>query len=409
MTIPLAERIPLPESLCHRGSMRSPEQPSNRRALEQVNTLDELLRERDGLLAVMDRIAALHGTARLIRAAVGASSGFVADLEAPDRAIVRWMSGTRTEQLRNLVVPLGQGIGGKALALGSPVRVNDYIASSSITHHFDTQVRDEGLGAMLAIPIVDRHSPGARTIAIAYAGMHGSATFGDVAVGRMRAVADHAATAVHIADTAELSKSDAVSAERKRIQDSLHDSVGAMLFSIGAQVQALQDTLSDQPTLLSQLRRLESDISTASSALRESILALTEVTPERTLPIEIMEHTRSFERRTGVSARFVELSEVPPLDAERTELLIAVVREGLINVEKHAKAHSVIVSLGSSEDGVHLAVADDGTSMPGEGVLGTQMGLRSLAQRAARLGATVKLLRDEDEGSTLRAWLPGIG
>ena len=388
--------------------MRSPQPPSNRRALDHVDTLDELLRERDGLLAVMDRIAALHGTARLIRAAVGASSGFVADLETPDQATVRWMSGTRTEQLRNLVVPLGQGIGGKALALGSAVRVNDYIASSSITHHFDTQVRDEGLGAMLAIPIVDKHGPEPHTIAIAYAGMHGSTTFGDVAVGRMRAVADHVATAVHIAKTSELTKADAVCAERKRIQDSLHDSVGAMLFSIGAQVQALQDTLSDQPSLITQLRRLESDISAASSALRESILALAEVTPERTLPIEITEHTRSFERRTGVSARFVELSGLPPLDAERTELLIAVVREGLVNVEKHAKAHSVIVSLGCSDGGVHLAVADDGTGTPGEGVAGTRMGLRSLVQRAARLGATVKLLRDEDEGCTLRAWLPVI-
>lgn len=394
--------------MCHRGSVRSSEPPSNRRAVEQVNILDELLRERDGLLAVMDRIAALHGTARLIRAAVGANSGFVADLEAPDRAIVRWMSGTRTEQLRNLVVPLGQGIGGKALALGTPVRVNDYIASSSITHHFDTQVRDEGLGAMLAIPIVDRHGPEPHPIAIAYAGMYDSGTFGDDAVGRMQAVADQAATAVHIATKSELNKADAVCAERKRIQDSLHDSVGAMLFSIGAQVQALQDTLTDQPVLITRLRRLESDISAASSALRESILALAEVTPERTLPIEIMEHTRSFERRTGVSARFVELSTVPPLDAERTELLIAVVREGLLNVEKHAKARSVIVSLGSSQDGVHLVVADDGTSTSEEGVPGTRMGLRSLARRAARLGASVKLLRHEDEGCALRAWLPGI-
>jgi len=384
-----------------------PRKPSpNQRAVEQVHTLDELLLERDGLLTVLDRIAALRGTARLIRAAVGASSGFVAELETPDRAIVRWMSGARTEQLRNLVVPLGQGIGGKAMALGSVIRVNDYIASASITHHFDTQVRDEGLGAMLAIPIVDKRGLEPRTIAIAYAGMHDSATFGDVAAGRMQAVADHAAMAVHIAGTSDLTKADAVTAERKRIQNSLHDSVGAMLFSIGAQVQALQGTLSDQPALITRLRLLESDISAASSALRESILALDEVTPERALPVEIMEHTRSFERRTGVSARFIELSGLPPLDPERTEFLIAVVREGLVNIEKHARAHSVIVSLGSSEGGVHLAIADDGTGTPHEGASGTRIGLRSLVQRATRLGATVKLLRDEDEGSTLRAWLP---
>jgi LuxR family transcriptional regulator, regulator of acetate metabolism len=104
------------------------------RALERSSTLDELLRERDGLLTVMDRVVALHGTARLIRVAVGADSGFVADIEEPDRAVLRWMSGTRTDRLQNLVVPVGQGIGGRALALGEAVRVSDYVSSPAITH-----------------------------------------------------------------------------------------------------------------------------------------------------------------------------------------------------------------------------------------------------------------------------------
>ncbi|HEX4221894.1 MAG TPA: GAF domain-containing protein [Pseudonocardiaceae bacterium] len=359
----------------------------------------------DGLVTVLDRRAVLAATARLVRAAVGAGSGFVADLETPDRAVVRWMSGARTERIRDLVVPLGQGIGGKAMALGTAVRVNDYIGSASITHHFDTQVQAEGLGAMLAIPIVDRSGPQPRTVAIAYAGRYDSATFGDVAVANLEAVAQQAATAVHIAEASELGRLNAVCAERKRIQDSLHDSVGAMLFSIGAQVQALQDTVANQPAVLTGLRRLESEVSAVSAALRESILALSEVTTERALSIEIIAHTRSFQRRTGVRARFVELSAVPPLDVERTELLIAIVREGLINVEKHARAHSVIVSIGASECGVHLAIADDGTGTQ-DSVPGTRLGLRSLRQRAARLGATISLLRDEDGGHTLRALLP---
>jgi LuxR family transcriptional regulator, regulator of acetate metabolism len=54
---------------------------------------------------------------------------------------------------------------------------------------------------------------------------------------------------------------------------------------------------------------------------------------------------------------------------------------------------------------VHVVVADDGT---GEVVGGpsTGMGVRSLVERAARLGGQVSLVRDEDGGCTLRAWLP---
>jgi signal transduction histidine kinase len=377
---------------------------TSERAVERLTALDELLRERDGLLTVMDRVVALHGTARLIRVAVGADSGFVADLDAPDRAVVRWMSGTRTAQLQNLSVPMGHGIGGRVLALGTAVRVSDYISSPAITHHFDAQVRDEGIGAMLAVPVVGR---GGRTIAVAYAAMRKATTFGDFAVRKMHEVADQAATALRIADAAEANKADAVAAERQRMQSALHDSVGALLFMIGVQVRDLHQSIQDNPTLVNRLRRLESDVSAASNALRESLLLLAETTPERALPVEIAEYTRSFEARTGVPTRFIQLGNVAPLDAERTALLVAVVREGLLNIEKHANPQSVIVSLGSCEDGgVHVVVADDGTgvveSSPSSGI-----GVRSLAERAVRLGGQVSLVRDEDGGCTLRGWLPG--
>jgi signal transduction histidine kinase len=370
---------------------------------ERLSALDELLRERDGLLTVMDRVVALHGTARLIRAAVGADSGFVADLESPDQAVVRWMSGTRTNQLQNLVVPLGQGIGGRVLAQGSAVRVDDYISSASITHHFDVQVRHEGIGGMLAVPVV---GPGGKTIAVAYAAMRTAASFGDFAVGKMQEVADQASTALKIAEAAEACKTDAVAAERQRVQSALHDSVGALLFLIGVQVRDLHESVQDNPTLVGRLRRLESDVSAASTALRESLLVMADTTPERALPVEIAEYTRSFEARTGVPARFVQLATVAPLDAERTALLVAVVREGLLNIEKHASPQSVIVSLGTADGGgIHLVVADDSTAET-TGSPGTGLGVRSLAERAIRLGGDVSLVHDEDGGSTLRCWLP---
>lgn len=372
---------------------------------ERLATLDALLRERDGLLTVMDRVVALHGTARLIRLAVGADSGFVADLETPDQAVVRWMSGTRTDQLQNLVVPIGQGIGGRVLAQGTAVRVSDYVSSPAITHHFDAQVRHEGIGAMLAVPIVGRNG---RTVALAYAAMRtATSSFGDFAVGKMHELADQASAALRIADAAEAGKVDAVAAERQRVQSALHDSVGALLFLIGVQVRDLHESVQGNPALVDRLRRLESDVSAASAALRESLLVMADTTPERALPVEIAEYTRSFEARTGVSARFVQLATVAPLDAERTALLVAVVREGLLNIEKHANPQSVIVSLGSSDDGgVHLVVADDSTAEV-EGSPSSGLGVRSLAERAVRLGGHVSVVRDEDDGCTLRCWLPG--
>ncbi|NMH95086.1 GAF domain-containing protein, partial [Pseudonocardia bannensis] len=306
-------------------------------------------------------------------------------------------------------------VGGRVLALSRPVRVSDYVSSSSITHprHFDVAVRSEAMAAMLAVPIIDDTGPdGTRTIAVAYAALRGPGEFGDRAVETMEEIAADAARALRLAELAEAGRATAVAAERQRMQNSLHDSVGAMLFSIGAQVRDLRSTLTDNPALGSRLGRLEADISAASLALREALLALAESGPERALPVELAEHCRSFESRTGVPARFVQLGAVPPLDAERTGLLTAAVREGLLNAEKHADAHTVVVSLGAVEGGVQVAVADDGAGAGAEGrgaadpSDGSGLGIRMLAGRAARLGGRVSLVHEEDGGSTLRIMLP---
>ncbi len=394
--------------MCQSVTVATEHNVAAERAVEQSNALDRLLREREGLLGTLDRVAALHGTARLIRDSIGVNAGFVAEIDEENRGVIRWIAGNRTNALQNLRVPMGQGVGGRVVALGEPVRVTDYVSSKTITHQFDAQVRGEGLSAMVAVPIISRDGPEAKTIAIAYAAMRETANFGDSAVQTLEGIAEHAATALRLAGVAESTRENAVSAERQRMQSALHDSVGALLFSIGVQVRNLHEDIQDNPALESRLRRLEGDVSAASSALRESLLALSESSPERALPVEIAEHCRSFEARCGVPARFVQLAPVRPLDAERTALLVAAVREGLLNVEKHARAFSVVVSVGPSEDGVQVVVADDGTGKPAEDAPGTGMGLRTLAERAARLGGRVSLVRDEDDGCTLRAWVPEV-
>jgi signal transduction histidine kinase len=396
--------------MCDCGRVTAKRHVAKERSAEHAVVLDGLLCEREALLSTLDRVAALHGIARLIREAIGVHSGFVAELENPRQAVIRWMSGNRTDSLLDLEVPIGQGIGGRALALGKPVRVNDYVSSPAITHQFDAQVRGEGLAAMVAVPIISRSGDKSGTVAIAYAAMRESAEFGDDAVRTLEVIAEHAGTALSLATVAESARANAVSAERQRMQSALHDSVGALLFSIGVQVRNLHEDTHDNPALESRLRRLEGDVSAASSALRESLLALSESSPERALPVELAEHCRSFQARCGVPARFVQLAPVHPLDAERTALLVAAVREGLFNVEKHAHATSVVVSLVPHDDGVQVVVADDGAGEPiEEASPGTGIGLRTLAERAARLGGRVSVVRDEEDGCTLRAWVPRVG
>ncbi len=392
--------------------MSSSDRAAVERSLEQEHLLSTLLAERDGLLSVLDRVLALNGAARLIRDTTGADVGFVADIEGTEQVVIRWLAGNRTDSLQDLVVPIGQGVGGRVQASGAPVRVRDYVTAPTITHHFDGAVSREAVGAMLAVPILQNRNGSAETVAVAYAALRGAGEFGDDAVRSVERIADDASRALCLAGRAEAGRHTAVAAERQRMQASLHDSVGAMLFSIGAQVRDLRSTLPDNPLLRMRLGQLELDVSAASLALREALLALSESSPERALPIELSEHCRSFEARTGVPARLVQLGAVRPLDVERTHLLISAVREGLLNAEKHSGAGAVIVSLGEVDGGVQVAVADDGMARVGAdgdpaGSDGSGLGIRLLVEKAARLGGRASLVHDEDGGTTLRMLLPG--
>lgn len=74
----------------------------------------------------------------------------------PPRMTITELAGTSTAALRGLAINAGAGLGGKALALGLPLRVDDYPEARSISHEYDGPVAAEGLRSVVAVPIVVR-------------------------------------------------------------------------------------------------------------------------------------------------------------------------------------------------------------------------------------------------------------
>ncbi|MFD2763007.1 response regulator transcription factor [Micromonospora eburnea] len=73
---------------------------------------------------------------------------------AAHRMIITELTGTTTGALRGLAVAAGAGLGGKALALGLPFRVDDYPVARTISHEYDAPVFAEGLRSVVAVPVV---------------------------------------------------------------------------------------------------------------------------------------------------------------------------------------------------------------------------------------------------------------
>ncbi|MHC1557308.1 helix-turn-helix transcriptional regulator [Actinomycetospora sp. C-140] len=63
------------------------------------------------------------------------------------------MHGARAGSMDGLVTGVGQGLGGKVLALERPLAVADYARAPGITHQFDQAVGAEGLRAVFALPV----------------------------------------------------------------------------------------------------------------------------------------------------------------------------------------------------------------------------------------------------------------
>ena len=88
-----------------------------------------------------------------------------------------------------------------------------------------------------------------------------------------------------------------------------------------------------------------------------------------------------------------------------SEQLLAVLREALSNIARHALADQAEVEIAAMPDEVVLTVTDNGTGLPAER---TESGLRNARRRASAQGGVFELEPNEPSGTVLR-WRVPIG
>jgi signal transduction histidine kinase len=198
----------------------------------------------------------------------------------------------------------------------------------------------------------------------------------------------------------------AVHEERRRVALELHDSVGAMLFTLRAGLQRLRDEPGLDEDIRTRLTTLDEHATEASAALRGSLRVLSAPPEEVALCVALRGHCRAFQERTGIKARVITLTELPNLERSRVGALADAAREALLNVEKHAQAQSVVVSVFAVRDGVTMTVSDDGVGLDSDPATADGLGLAAMTEQVARVGGSVTVGRNDDDGMTLQAWVP---
>ena len=125
---------------------------------------------------------------------------------------------------------------------------------------------------------------------------------------------------------------------------------------------------------------------------------------EVALGVAVRGHCRAFAERSGIPARVITLTDLPELPRASITALSDAVREALLNIDKHARARSVVVSMFGHRDGVAVTISDDGVGFgdePGHG-----LGLAAMTEQLGRIGGRVSIGSNEDGGGTVQAWVP---
>jgi signal transduction histidine kinase len=88
--------------------------------------------------------------------------------------------------------------------------------------------------------------------------------------------------------------------------------------------------------------------------------------------------------------------------------LIGAVREALLNVEKHAKATAVVITVSKGivmgRNAITVAVTDDGDGLSAGHTPG--LGLTHTAEAIGRLGGTLRVSSDPSGGTLWRVAIP---
>lgn len=211
----------------------------------------------------------------------------------------------------------------------------------------------------------------------------GRAQFDDGTLEQATAFATQATVALELARSHQRERRLQVEADRDRIARDLHDHVVQRIFATGLALDRVARSLQESaPEIAGRIADRVDELDTTITHIRTAIFELREAgdTGPTTLRRRLGEVIRSLTQDHSLQPdlRVRTGDEDPPADLVHD--LVAVVRELVTNVVRHAAASRVTVTVTVSDE-VRVVVADDGRGLPAVTV---RSGLANLSDRAER-------------------------
>jgi signal transduction histidine kinase len=316
-------------------------------------------------------------------------------LTTPDgeRLMVEVASGVGSETLLGLTYDRENTLAAITFDTGKPILVADVQADPDRYVHL---VEAAPIGPVIVLPLVA--SEGVRG-ALVVGRLRNRARFDEADLDMATTFANHAALALELSDARDTRQRMVLLEDRERIARDLHDHVIQRLFATGLTIQSVAAAAAGSEKDAGRLSAAVGDIDETIRQIRTTIFRLRgSLVPNsggvRAKVIGIVDDTKNmlgFEP----NLRFDGPVDSTVPDSVVGELL-AVVRESLTNVARHAQATEVDVSIAVGGEELTLDVVDDGVGL-GEST--RRSGLANLQLRAERLNGTMSVTDAKQPGT----------
>ncbi len=221
--------------------------------------------------------------------------------------------------------------------------------------------------------------------------------------------ASQAAVAIENARLYQRSKQLARLEERRRIAQSLHETVLQYLFTIGLEIEKCLDQADPCLEKLLVMQRL---VERTSDNLRSTISALSihASVEMRGISSILTDLIEEFENSSGVHVSLLLPQDLPEMSPAVSDAIYCIVSEALSNVKKHARASAVVVAISCDERSVSVTIQDDGRGLDMSSTQGLHFGLLTMKQVASNANGEITILSNEDDvGTIVRATFPLFG
>ncbi|HET9841539.1 MAG TPA: GAF domain-containing protein, partial [Nocardioides sp.] len=285
----------------------------------------------------------------------------------------------------------------RVLHSGKPVRLTDAEDTTFLdgrTIYLTGQMR---VGPVMVLPLLGREQ--VRGTLVVMREPH-RRPFTQVDVEMATTFANHASVALELAEARHDQHRVLLLEDRARIARDLHDHVIQQVFAAGLLVRATAAGLDDASTV-SAMDDVIDTLDEAIKQIRVSIFQLQPPVPGglRAAVMDVVADVRpglSSDPRVDIDG---------PLDSVATTDVVsdvtAVVREGLVNVARHASASAVVLSIHATTARLTVTISDDGVGVRESG---RRSGLDNMRERAERRNGSMVIAEVPDLGGTTLVW-----